>query len=52
MNKLLGTDGVLDNFLETFKPKTKIIGSSFMKSIYIFNILHHLRAVNESKSKV
>ena len=38
--------------LKTFASKTKAMGSSFMKSIYIFNIFHHLRAVNESKSKV
>ena len=38
--------------LKTFAPKTKAMGSSFIKSIYIFNIFHHLRAGNESKSKV
>ena len=38
--------------LKTFAFKPKTMGSSFMKSIYIFNIFHHLRAVNETKSKV
>ena len=38
--------------LKTFASKTKTMGSTFMKNIYIFNIYHHLKAVNESKSKV
>ena len=38
--------------LKTFASKTKTIGSSFMKNICIFNMFHHLTAVNSSKSKV
>ena len=38
--------------LKTFAPETKTMLSNFMKSIYIFNIFHHLRAVNENKGKV
>ena len=38
--------------LKTFTSKTKTMSSSFMKSIYIFNFFHHVRAVNQSKSKV
>ena len=38
--------------LKTFASKTKTMGPSFMRNIYIFNIFDHLRAVNESKRKV
>ena len=37
--------------LNNFASKTKAMGSSFMKNIYIFNIFHHLRAVNKEKAK-
>ena len=30
--------------LKNFAPQTKNMGSSFMKSIYIFDIFDHLRA--------
>ena len=36
--------------LQTFTPETMTMG--FPKRIYIFNILHHLRPFNQSKSKV
>ena len=40
------------NSVKTFSPKITTMRSSFMKTIYIFDIFYHLRAVNDSKSEV
>ena len=38
--------------VKTFSPKITTMRSSFMETVYIFDIFYHLRAVNESKSEV
>ena len=38
--------------VKTFSPKITTMKSSFMETVYIFDIFYHLRAVNESKSEV